>query len=88
MLDSIIESRENISNGVYNLKLQLSEKEFFAVYDEVNMEAAVDFIKRYLIYKEDGGRPKDIEINYDKESRVVIITTRLRYFKNEYIEKV
>lgn len=85
MLNSIIEKREQVSRGVYELELQTTEKEFFAAYDDVDKTVAFDLIKKYLIFKQDDARPKDIEINYDKENKIITITTTLRYLKNEFI---
>lgn len=85
MLNSIVEKRVQVSSGVYELELQTTEKEFFGAYDEVDKEAAFDLIKRYLVFKQDGGRPKDIEISNDKEKKEVTITTTLKYLKNEFI---
>ncbi len=85
MLNSIIEKREQIGNGLYDLELQTSEKEFYAAYDDVDKDAAFDLIKRYLVFKQDGGRPKDIEIVNDRDKKIITVTTTLRYLKNEYI---
>lgn len=85
MLNSIVEKRNQVSRGVYDLELQTTVKEFFAAYDEIDRDSTVDFIKKYLVFKQDDGRPRDITSHYDKERGIVTIKTRLYYLKNEFI---
>lgn len=85
MLNNISEKKNTITSKIDDIELQISEKDFFAAYDEINKDVAFDFIKKYLVFKQEDARPSDIDINYDKDKRVVTISTRLHYPENEYI---
>lgn len=88
MLNSIKETRTRDDNGIYELLLEVPEKDFFIAYDEIDRDSAYDLLKQYLVYKQDDGRPEDIEINHNKETNIITIVTKLHYLGNDYTEQI
>jgi len=84
MLNNIREIRTRSNKGLYNLTLEIPEKEFFQVYDDVNKESAYDIIKKYLIYREDDARPRNTEINYNKGKQIICLNSELHYLENDH----
>ncbi|KNF09501.1 hypothetical protein CLPU_3c02810 [Gottschalkia purinilytica] len=86
MLNSIKETRIREDNGLHRITLEVPEKDFFEAYDEVDEHSAYDLLKQYLLYREDDGRPKNVDINYNKNSHIVTITTELHYLGNDHTD--
>ena len=84
MLNSIREVRIRNSKGIYDLRLEIPEKEFFLVYDDANQESAHDLIKQYLVYREDDARPQNIGIEYDRNKHIVSVNSELHYLENDH----
>ena len=82
MISNIVETKERESMRLYQVELKVAEKDFFSAYDDFDKDSAYDLIKKYLIYKQDSGIPKDIEISYSSKERMLTITTQLYYPEN------
>jgi len=54
------EARETriLKDGIYHLSLQIPEKEFFLVYDNVSENIANEILDHYLKIHQDDGKPK------------------------------
>lgn len=83
MLDEIIAKKNKAKDGLFELEIKISEKEFFVAYDEIDKDSAYDLLRKYLIYKEDFGIPTDIETSYNNKEKMVTITTNLRYLDDD-----
>ena len=81
MLNTITETRKKEKIDLDILTLKILEKDFFRVYDNVDECAAYDLLRRYMIYKHDEGIPKEIEINFDDNQKIVTIVAKLNYLK-------
>ncbi|KAB3539080.1 hypothetical protein F8154_01210 [Alkaliphilus pronyensis] len=86
MLNSIFERRVKLKYG-YDLYLEIPEKEYLQIYEDVNDEAAHNIINLFLQYHRDDGRPKDIKINYDSKNRTVNIRAFLDYEDNTHSDE-
>ncbi|MGF7056570.1 hypothetical protein [Brassicibacter mesophilus] len=86
MLNSIREIRVRNKKDLYNLMLEVPEKEFFQVYDDANKESAQDLIKQYLVYRQDDARPENIEIEYDRNKHIVSLSSELHYLGNDHTD--
>ena len=86
MINSIREVREREKNGLYHLKLEIPEKEFFLAYDDPDVEAAHDIIKQYLVHRQDDARPENIDIQYNKNSHMININSELHYLGNDHTD--
>lgn len=85
MLNSILETR-TLEDGLYNITLQISEKEYFSVYDSLNEDYAYELLENYLKYRSDDGRPEDIKLSHNKNQHLVMINADLYYTGNEKTE--
>ena len=86
MLNSIREIRVRNKKGLYNLTLEVPEKEFFLAYDDASNESAYDLIKQYLVYRQDDARPENIEIEYDRNKHIVSLSSELHYLENDHTD--
>lgn len=86
MLQSMSVTRERV-NDVYNIRIDVPEKEYFEIYDDLDKEAARDILKQYMIYHGDEGRFEDTGIDWDKGSHIVSISAKLSYFENDHTEE-
>ncbi|AFS77985.1 hypothetical protein Curi_c09690 [Gottschalkia acidurici 9a] len=87
MLNDIRETRSRDKDGLYQLTLEVSERDFFGLYDEVDKDSALDLLKQYLVYRQDDGRPSDIEIDHNKNNSIIVIKTKLHYLGNDHTEQ-
>ncbi|MBZ4663152.1 MAG: hypothetical protein JG776_854 [Caloramator sp.] len=78
------ESRETrtVKDGVYHLSLQIPEKEYFLVYDNVSENIASEILNHYLKIHQDDGEPQNININYNRNAHMINIEADLRYIGN------
>ncbi len=86
MLNSIREVRVRNKKGLYDLTLEIPEKEYFLVYNDVNQESAHNIIKQYLVHREDDARPENIAIDYDRNKHMVSLTSELHYLENDHTD--
>jgi hypothetical protein len=71
---------------IYNLILEVPEREYFQIYEDLGSEAAEDILQQYLVYHGDDGRYSDVEIQYNKNTHIVSIHADLRYDDNDHTE--
>ncbi|KXZ39834.1 hypothetical protein SAMN05661008_00945 [Alkalithermobacter thermoalcaliphilus JW-YL-7 = DSM 7308] len=86
MLNGVVEIRERKNNNLYNLTLEIPDKRYFEVYEDINEENALDIVNRYLISKQDDARPQNIKIKYDQNSHLIRLTTDLYYLGNDHTD--
>ena len=86
MLSSIRENRIR-RNELYEITLQISEEEYFNVYDDISIIAAKEILDNHLTYHQDDGRPKNIDIKHNKNGHIVNITADLHYLGNNHSEQ-
>ena len=79
MLNTIKENRQKEEVNLDKLTLKVSEKDFFGVYDSLDEDAAYELLRRYMIYKDDEGIPRDMKIDFDDDKKVVTIVVKLHY---------
>lgn len=83
MLNSIMERRVKRDDG-YDLYLEIPEKEYLNIYEDVNEEAANNIIDLFLGYHRDDGRPESIKIKHDKGNHTINIYAFLDYLGNTH----
>lgn len=70
-------------NGMTNMSLEMNEKDFFTIYNDLSQEVASDIIGQYLIYRGDDGRAKNVQISHDPNLQIVNISANLQYLGND-----
>ncbi|MDR5657959.1 hypothetical protein RH915_00510 [Serpentinicella sp. ANB-PHB4] len=86
MIDSIFERRIK-EPTCYKLSLEIPEKEYYNVYDEVTQDAAKEILNNFLQYHQDDGRPTDIDIKHSKNDHIVQINSKLDYLGNDHTKE-
>ncbi|KJF25471.1 hypothetical protein [Clostridium aceticum] len=83
MLESVLDRRVKHEGG-YDLYLEIPEKEYLQIYEDVNNEAAENILKQFLQLHQDDGRPDHIEIKYDRNNHTINIKALLKYEGNDH----
>lgn len=86
MLNSIREIRTRDKEGIYTLTLEIPEKEFFLVYNDVDEQSANDLLKQYLIYRQDDARLESVEIKHNKNNHMINLVSELNYLDNDHTD--
>lgn len=86
MLNSMVVARERIG-GLYGIILDVPDKEYFEIYNDLDNEAAEDILKQYMTYHGDDGRYSDVSIIHNKDSHIVSIHAKLHYEENDHTEQ-
>lgn len=86
MLDRIRETRFRSKDDSYLSILEISEEDFFDVYDRTDVEVAREIVADYLLEREDDGRPNNIEIKHDKVNKIISIQYGLSYVGNDHTD--
>lgn len=86
MLNRIRETRTRDEKGIYTLTLEIPEKEFFLVYNDVDNESANDLLKQYLIFRQDDARLATVDINHDKNNHMINVVSELNYLGNDHTD--
>ncbi|WP_352418900.1 hypothetical protein [Proteiniborus sp.] len=86
MLNSIRETRIRDEKGIYTLSLEIPEKEFFLVYNDVDKQSANDLLKQYLIFRQDDARLASVNIEHDKNNHIVNVVSELNYLGNDHTD--
>ncbi|ABR49199.1 hypothetical protein Amet_3059 [Alkaliphilus metalliredigens QYMF] len=87
MLSAIFERRVKMEEG-YKLHLEIPEKEYLNVYEDVNEKAASEILQQFLAYHQDDGRVEEIKIKHDRNNHTVNIHTHLNYLGNDHTAQV
>lgn len=85
MYNSIREKRIK-RQDMYQITLQMPEKDYFNIYDSVNEDAAREILENYLKYHLDDGKVDDIRISLNKNAHAVKINANLHYTDGEYVK--
>lgn len=85
MLNSIQDRRVKNEDG-YDLYLEVPDKEYLQVYEDVNEDGANNILNLYLEYHSDEGRPQGLKIKHDTKNHTVNIHTRLTYEGNDHTD--
>lgn len=83
MLNSIREYRKAL-DGIYSLTLEIPEKEYEEIYGDISTTSAYDILSQYFDYRQEDGRPDNVEIKHDKGRHIVLITADLIYTGNDH----
>jgi len=83
MLNSILDKRVRKDQG-YDLYLEIPEKEYFNVYEDVTEGNASNIVDIFLEHYQDDGRPEMIKVNYDKNNHKINIRATLSYEGNDH----
>ncbi len=86
MLNRIRETRTRDEDGIYTLTLEIPEKEFFLVYNDVDNESANDLLKQYLVFRQDDARLATVDIKHDKNNHMVNVVSELNYLGNDHTD--
>ncbi|SCG83070.1 hypothetical protein DW1_1499 [Proteiniborus sp. DW1] len=86
MLNRIREIRTRDKDGIYTLTLEIPEKEFFLVYNDVDNESANDLLKQYLIFRQDDARLTSVDIKHDKNNHMINVVSELNYLGNDHTD--
>lgn len=85
MLESIFNRRVKHDTG-YDLYLEIPEKEYLLLYEDVNNEGGKEILHQFLQLQQDDGRPHNIEINHNKKNHTINIKALLKYEGNDHTE--
>lgn len=85
-MDNMIDMRNKMEDGKYNLTLEIAEKSYFQIYDDVDIKSGEDLVKNYLISNSDDARFNNIKINYNKNRHTIRITAELDYYNNSHTD--
>lgn len=85
MLESVFDRRVKHEVG-YDLYLEIPEKEYLQIYEDVNNEAANDVVEQFLYLHQDDGRPQRVEVKHDKNNHTINIKALLTYEDNNHRE--
>lgn len=86
MLNSVREIRTRDEKGIYTLTLEIPEKEFFLVYNDVDKQSANDLLKQYLIFRQDDARLTSVEIEHNKNNHMINVVSELSYLGNDHTD--
>ena len=82
-MDNVTEKRNEIKDGICDLELEISKREFFTAYDDIDIHSGYDFLKKYLVYKKDAGVPERLETSYIEGEKLITVSTKLHYLDDE-----
>ena len=85
-MDNMNEMRNKVSDGKYNLTLEVAGPAYFDIYNDVDIKSGEDLVRNYLRSNADDGRFENIEIKYNKSKNTVRITTELNYNNNDHTD--
>ncbi len=85
MLNSIQDRRVRTEHG-YDLYLEIPEKAYLEVYEDVDHHSAENILKLYLEYYSDDGRPEELKVKHDRNNHTVNIHTHLVYENNTHTD--
>lgn len=85
MYNSIYEQRKRMGND-YHISLTLPREAYRSLFGEANKEQAEVLVKEYLVYKEDDGRPKNVQVFDYPDSNLINIESDLSYLGNEHTD--
>lgn len=86
MLRSMVAVRRRDGDN-YRLVLELPEKEYFDIYEDIDREAAEDIVKQYITYNGDDGRYSGVSIHHHKNTHIVSVQATLNYNDNDHTEQ-
>lgn len=87
LLNSIAERRLRLDDG-YKIFLDMAEEEFMMIYDDkITNENAKDVLNQFLLYHQDDGRAKNVEIIHDKVNNMIKIEANLSYDNNDHTDE-
>ncbi|CAH2214782.1 hypothetical protein [Tepidibacter aestuarii] len=86
MFTDIKEMRKKRENGIYDLTLEISEREYFKVYNEVDDKIADDLVQQYLVDVQDDGRFENVKIKHNKDRHTIRLTSELHYHDNDHTD--
>ena len=86
MLRSMVVVRQRLDD-CYNVTLELPEKEYFDIYEDLDKEAAEDIVKQYMAYHGDEARYSDVSIEHLKGDHIVAVNAKFHYDKNDHTEE-
>lgn len=82
MLNSILEKR-TVEGERHSITLDIHEKEYFTIYEDIGEDAAREILENYLRYRADDGRPEEIKVKHNKNEHLVSIRADLYYTDNQ-----
>ncbi|MCX7641129.1 MAG: hypothetical protein N2Z20_00660 [Elusimicrobiales bacterium] len=85
MLNRIRETRIQ-RDGLYEITLQIPEKEYFSVYDSVTEYNAIEILGNYLTKYQDDARFDNVRIKHNKNGHIVDIKAELHYLDNDHTD--
>ncbi|MCT4509325.1 MAG: hypothetical protein N4A48_11350 [Tepidibacter sp.] len=86
MFTDIKEMRKKRENGIYDLTLEISEREYFKVYEDVDDKIADNLIKQYLVNVDDDARFDNVKIKHNKDRHTIRLTSELHYYGNDHTD--
>ena len=85
-MNSIVAIRHK-DGDLYSITLEVPEKEYFEIYEDIDSNAGEDILKQYMTYHGDDGRYSDVGIKHDKGAHVVSIAAKIHYLGNDHTEQ-
>ncbi|HHU62756.1 MAG TPA: hypothetical protein GXZ32_00855 [Clostridiales bacterium] len=82
MYNSIRDIRQKTHDG-YRVILEIPEKDYINIYENIDRETASKVMANYLRYRNDDARPTNINIGRNKNRRIVNITVDLKILGNQ-----
>ena len=85
-MNNIRDERKRTDEGCYDLTLEMSEADFFEIYEDVDSKSAEDLVRNYLVNSADDARFRNLKINYNKNAHRVTVTGELLYDHNMHTD--
>ncbi len=86
MFNTMKEMRRKKENGIYDLTLEIAEKDYFETYENVDNRAAKDIMNQYLSHVQDDARFQNAKIHHNRNRHTVRLTSELHYLKNDHTD--
>jgi hypothetical protein len=86
MINSIRETR-TMKGDLYNIMLEINEKEYFDIYKNIDDESAEEILKQYMVYHGEDGRYSHIRIQHDKNTHIVNVYANIHYLENRHTDQ-
>lgn len=88
LMDNMKEMRNKLEDGKYRLTLDISDSDYFGIYEDVDTNSAEDLVKNYLMRNSDDADFDNMKINYNKNRHTVRVNADLIYKNNEHKEYI
>lgn len=83
-MDNMSEMRNKLNDGNYNLTLEIGEKTYFQIYEDINNRSAENVVRSYLRENTDDAEFSDLKIKHNRDKHTVSVCAKLSYSNNKH----